>query len=178
MAGISTGERIPGEVVQAIISEAALGRTISRIARSVGVKWETAKAILERESDSVVARKEALQPIFLRIAQRGALRIEREIDSPKTTFTAAVIAAGVAVDKAIALSPPPVDVTSQHLHLHLQPQDIAGTFNNMLANLQQRTRSLRDAQSADPVASVPVSTSDAAAPEKPPRPVPKKRRAS
>jgi hypothetical protein len=152
MAGISTGERIPGEKVQDIILRAALGGSINRISRDAGVHYRTAKTLVERESRSIAERKLALQPIFARIAERGALRLERDIDS--APFTAAVIATGVAVDKLIALTPTDAPA-SQHLHLHLAPQDIAGTFNSFLHNLQAKAHTLPDTPSDSHVVDQP-----------------------
>lgn len=141
MAGIATGERIPGEKIQDIILRAALGATVNRIAKLAGVDRATAKVIIERESVPIQQRKQELQPIFARIAQRGAERIERDIDT--APFTGAVIATGVAVDKLIALTPSDAPA-SQHLHLHLNPQDIAGTFNSFLHSLQAKARQVDD----------------------------------
>lgn len=146
MAGIATGERIPGEKVQDIIRRAALGASINRVAREAGVNYRSAQALMLRESQAIAERKLALQPIFARIAERGALRLERDIDS--APFTAAVIATGVAVDKLIALTPADAP-TSQHLHLHLAPQDIAGTFNSFLHELQAKARLLPDKPNDD-----------------------------
>jgi hypothetical protein len=147
MAGISTGERISGEVVQAIIAAASLGNTMNRISRIAGADRASVKAIVQRESATIQQRKLDLQPIFARIAMRGALRLERDIDS--APFTGAVIATGVAVDKLIALTPSDAPA-SQHLHLHLAPQDIAGTFNSFLHNLQAKARTLPDSPNDDP----------------------------
>jgi hypothetical protein len=45
------------------------------------------------------------------------------------------------VDK-IAVLADPLTQTSQHLHLHLQSQDIAGTFNSLLHSLQEKAKAL------------------------------------
>lgn len=143
MAGIATGERLSGEVVQAIIAAASLGNTIRHCARLARCDHTVAKAVINRESATINQRKQDLQPIFARIAQRGAERIERDIDT--APFTGAVIATGVAVDKLIALTPSDAPA-SQHLHLHLNPQDIAGTFNSFLHSLQAKARQVDDSQ--------------------------------
>jgi len=135
--GISNGSRIPGETVQAIINHAAVGATINQIARKAGVQWHTAKAIIEREKQSIDDRKKQLQPIFARVAERGALRLEREIDN--APFAQAIIATGVAADKISSLAPPLLPESHQHLHLHaanLHHRDLAAEFNAWNSQLE------------------------------------------
>jgi hypothetical protein len=104
-----------------------------------GVTWRTAKAVVERESRQIAVRKQELLEQSLRIARRAANRIEDNIE--KLPVGQLIPAFGVAVDK-IAVLADPLTQTSQHLHLHLQSQDIAGTFNSLLHSLQEKAKAL------------------------------------
>ena len=50
---------------------------------------------------------------------------------------------GMAIDKVIALSSnDPLSDVQQHLHLHLQPNDVTSNFNNLLDRLEEKARAL------------------------------------
>jgi hypothetical protein len=71
------------------------------------------------------------------------------------------------VDKIAALSSD--NLPQQNLHLHLQPVDIAGTFNSLLHSLQEKARAIRDAEASSqspPPAPTDQST-DSEQPESP-----------
>jgi hypothetical protein len=132
--GRCTGERISCAKYRAIVDLAAQGRQIDRIAREAGVTWRTAKAVVERESRQIAERKQELLEQSLRIARRAANRIEDNID--KLPVGQLIPAYGVAVDKIAALSSDTLTQTQQHLHWHLQSNDIARQFNELLASMQ------------------------------------------
>jgi hypothetical protein len=137
--GKYTGERISGGKYRTIVDLAAQGRKIDRIAREAHVTWRTAKAVVERESRQIAVRKQELLEQSLRIARRAANRIEDNIE--KLPVGQLIPAYGVAMDKIAVLSSD--QLPQQNLHLHLQSQDIAGTFNSLLHSLQERARALR-----------------------------------
>ena len=59
------------------------------------------------------------------------------------TLRDAGITAGIATDKLLALSGDP-QVNQQHLHVHLEPVDIIGQFNEMLSRLQSNFLEAKD----------------------------------
>jgi hypothetical protein len=140
--GKYTGERISGAKYRAIVDLAAQGRQIDRIAREAGVTWRTAKAVVERESRQIAVRKQELLDQSLRIARRAANQIEAKIND-KARLSALVPVFGVAVDKVNLLSAAdPLSGVQQHLHLHLQPNDVTSNFNQLLARLEEKARAL------------------------------------
>jgi hypothetical protein len=139
--GKYTGERISGAKYRAIVDLAAQGRQIDRIAREAGVTWRTAKAVVERESRQIATRKQELLEQSIRIARRAANRIEDNIE--KLPVGQLIPAYGVAVDKIAVLADPLTQTSQEHLHLHLQSQDIAGTFNSFLHSLQAKAKQLQ-----------------------------------
>jgi hypothetical protein len=140
--GKYTGERISGAKYRAIVDLAAQGRQIDRIAREAGVTWRTAKAVVERESRQIAVRKQELLDQSLRIARRAANQIEAKIND-KARLSALVPVFGVAVDKVNLLSAAdPLSGVQQHLHLHLQPNDVTSNFNKLLHALEDKARAL------------------------------------
>ena len=142
--GKATGERIPGYKYQLIVEAAGREEPVARIARQVGVDRATATAIIQRESRTIQQRKQELLDQSLRIARRAANEIERKIND-KATLNQLVPVYGCSIDKIAALSSHD-PIPSHHLHLHLQAQDIAGTFNSFLHSLQAKARAIRDAE--------------------------------
>ena len=139
--GKYTGERIPGGKYRAIVDMAAQGRQIDRIAREAGVTWRTAKAVVERESRQIAVRKQELLDQSLRIARRAANQIEAKIND-KATLSQLVPVYGCAIDKVALLSAADPFAPSQHIHMHLQPVDVVGRFNRLLASLEEKARAL------------------------------------
>jgi hypothetical protein len=161
--GISTGERVPGELYQAVIDRASQGGTINQIAKLTALSWPTVKAIIKRESRSIEQRKQELLDQSLRIARRAANEIERKIND-KATLSQLVPVYGCATDKIAVLSPPPELATSQHLHYHLESRDIAGEFNSLLHSLEEKARALKASQ---PPPALTDQTPDTEQPESP-----------
>jgi hypothetical protein len=164
---------------QEIILALASGESKYLICRRLHAGEHTVDVIEQQSWQEVADRKAVLLAQAERNAMEAGHQIAEALAKRKFKTNALPVVYGICVDKICNLSPPPQDVTSQHLHLHLAPQDIAGTFNSMLANLQQRTRSLRDAQASDSAPlPAPVLSDSASAPAKQPRSVPKKARKS
>jgi hypothetical protein len=136
-----TGERIPGFKYQLIVDAAGREEPVARIARQVGVDRATATAIIQRESRTIQQRKQELLDQSLRIARRAANQIEAKIND-KATLSQLVPVYGCATDKVALLSAADPFSPSQHLHLHLQPNDVTSNFNKLLARLEEKARAL------------------------------------
>ena len=70
--------------------------------------------------------------IFGNVAEIAAERME-ELAGTASLRDAGTIA-GIATDKLLALGSDP-QANQQHLHVHLQPVDLIGQFNQMIAQL-------------------------------------------
>lgn len=133
--GSSTGER-SGEKVQLVIAGAANGLTINKIRRETGLHDSTIKAILAREAEAIGERKRALAPIFARIAEAGALRIEREL--PTMSVNLLLPCVGIVTDKLLAITATPdSQPETKHLHLHLNANQNAERWNDLVARISQ-----------------------------------------
>src|SRR4029450_3138273 len=140
--GKATGERIPGYKYQLIVEAAGREKPVARIARQSGVDRATATAIIQRESRTIQQRKQELLDQSLRIARRAANEIEAKIND-RASLSALVPVFGVAVDKVNLLSAAdPLSGVQQHLHLHLQPNDVTSNFNKLLDRLEAKARAL------------------------------------
>ena len=139
--GKATGERIPGYKYQLVVEAAGREEPVARIARQVGVDRATATAIIQRESRTIQQRKQELLEQSLRIARRAANQIEAKIND-KATLSQLVPVYGCATDKVALLSAADPFAPSQHIHMHLQPVDVAGRFNRLLASLEEKARAL------------------------------------
>ena len=146
--GKATGERIPGYKYQLVVEAAGREEPVPRIARQVGVDRATATAIIQRESRTIQQRKQELLEQSLRIARRAANQIEAKIND-KATLSQLVPVYGCAIDKVALLSAADPFAPSQHIHMHLQPNDVAGKFNAMLHALEEKARSLPPAATLD-----------------------------
>jgi hypothetical protein len=131
----STGERIDGRKYRAICQAAVNGATINAIAQQVGVKWETAKVIVERESKPIGERKRELADACMRIAQHATERIEDNLHEAPLQSLPTIV--GIMTDKVVALTSDPQ--IQQNLHIHLNAVDLIGSFNNMLSKIQNST---------------------------------------
>jgi hypothetical protein len=108
---------------------------VEHIARQQRVSTHTVRAIRARETVAIAERKQRLTSIFANVAEISAERMEEL--AGQASLRDAGITAGIATDKLLALSgDPSLTQTQQHLHLHLQSNDIARQFNALLADLQ------------------------------------------
>ena len=139
-----TGERIPPHKVEAIINALGIGEPIENIARHLHTSKQSVMAIRERESLEITRRKELIRASAARLAANGFDKLNREMDKGNINGALLVPVTGMATDKVIALSPPDPLSSSyqQNLHLHLQPVDVAGRFNRLLASLEDKVRAL------------------------------------
>jgi hypothetical protein len=107
------------------------GAKIEHIARQQRVSTHTVRAIRAREAVAIAERKQRLMLIFANVAELSAERMEEL--AGEASLRDAGITSGIATDKLLALSgDASLTQTQQHLHLHLQSNDIARQFNELL----------------------------------------------
>ena len=141
--GRYTGERIKPAKLQAIINALGSGQTIEHITRTLHCGTETVLGIRERESEDIEKRKQLIRASAARLAANGFDKLNREMDAGKINGALLVPVTGMAIDKVIALSSnDPLSGVQQHLHLHLQRNDVTSNFNNLLRSLEEKARAL------------------------------------
>jgi hypothetical protein len=107
---------------------------VLQIAKLHHVSEHTVRAIREREAVAIAERKQRLMSIFANVAEVSAERMEEL--AGQASLRDAGITAGIATDKLLALSgDSALTQTQQNLHLHLQSNDIARQFNELLDTL-------------------------------------------
>jgi hypothetical protein len=112
------------------------------IAKLHRVSEHTVRAIREREAVAIAERKQRLMSIFANVAELSAERMEEL--AGQASLRDAGITSGIATDKLLALSgDPSFTQTQQHLHWHLQSNDVARQFNELLASMQNSQRHLK-----------------------------------
>ena len=117
--------------------------TVMHIAKLHRVSEHTVRAIREREAVAIAERKQRLMSIFANVAEISAERMEEL--AGQASLRDAGITSGIATDKLLSLSgDPALTQTQQHLHLHLQSNDIARQFNDLLAAAQAPPAALTD----------------------------------
>ena len=143
--GRFTGERLfrerPRVYRKVVELLAEPGMSINQITKLCRVSEHTVRAVREREAVSIAERKQRLMSIFGNVAEIAAERMEEL--AGQATLRDAGITAGIATDKLLALSGDP-QVNQQHLHVHLQPVDIIGQFNEMVSRLQRNFLEAKD----------------------------------
>jgi hypothetical protein len=141
--GRYTGERIKPAKLQAIINALGSGQTIEHITRTLHCGTETVLGIRERESEDIEKRKQLIRASAARLAANGFDKLNREMDAGNINGALLVPVTGMAIDKVIALSSnDPLSGVQQHLHLHLQPNDVTSNFNKLLDRLEAKARAL------------------------------------
>jgi transposase-like protein len=116
------------------------GATVMHIARRHRVSEHTVRAIRQREAVAIAERKQRLMSIFGNVAEIAGERMEEL--AGQATLRDAGITAGIATDKLLALSSDPH--ANNYLHVHLQPVDLIGQFNEMLRKLQSSALKAKD----------------------------------
>src|SRR4029453_7191150 len=141
--GNYTGERIKPAKLQAIINALSIGEPIQSIAARLHSSTSTVIATRERESLDIERRKQLIRASAARLAANGFDKLNREMDAGNINGALLVPVTGMAIDKVIALSSnDPLSGVQQHLHLHLQPNHVTSTFNNLLRSLEEKVRAL------------------------------------
>ena len=110
------------------------GMSVNKITKLCRVSEHTVRAVRDREAVSIAERKQRLVSIFGNVAGIAAERMEELAGG--ATLRDAGITAGIATDKLLALSGDLSQANQQHLHLHLQPVDVIGQFNECSGNSQ------------------------------------------
>jgi len=83
---------------------------------------------------SIAERKQRLMSIFGNVAEIAAERMEEL--AGQASLRDAGTTAGIATDKLLALSSDPsFQANQQHLHLHLQPNNLFQQFNDLVHSL-------------------------------------------
>jgi hypothetical protein len=133
------------------------GMSINQITKLYRVSEHTVRAVRDREAVSIAERKQRLISIFGNVAEIAAERMEELAGT--ASLRDAGTTAGIATDKLLALSSDPFSQANNHLHVHLEPVDIMGQFNEMCAKLFSRkpleaqgtaTKSLPSKQDPEP----------------------------
>jgi hypothetical protein len=141
--GKYTGERIKPAKLQAIVNALSIGEPIQSIAARLHSSTSTVIATRERESLDIERRKQLIRASAARLAANGFDKLNREMDAGNINGALLVPVTGMAIDKVIALSSnDPLSGVQQHLHLHLQPNDVTSNFNNLLRSLEEKARAL------------------------------------
>ena len=158
-----TGERIPPPKLEALLNALGIGEPIENIARHLHTSKQSVMAIRERESLEITRRKELIRASAARLAANGFDKLNREMDKGNINGALLVPVVGMATDKVALLSAADPFSPSQHIHMHLQPNDVVGKFNAMLHALEEKARALPDPQSLpnaseDPPLEPPLST--------------------
>jgi hypothetical protein len=126
--GKYTGERIKPAKLQAIVNALSIGEPIQSIAARLHSSTSTVIATRERESLDIERRKQLIRASAARLAANGFDKLNREMDAGNINGALLVPVTGMAIDKVIALSSnDPLSGVQQHLHLHLQPNDVTST---------------------------------------------------
>ena len=140
--GKYTGERIKPAKLQAIVNALSIGEPIQSIAARLHSSTSTVIATRERESLDIERRKQLIRASAARLAANGFDKLNREMDAGNINGALLVPVTGMATDKVIALSPPDQFSSSyqERLAIYLQPVDIAGQFNRMLRELEEKVK--------------------------------------
>jgi hypothetical protein len=160
--GVSTGAIVQGHERQEAITLLAQGFSITFIAQRLKRAKRTIEVIRDIEWSEILRRK----PLLAAQAERNALlageQIAEALAAHKFPINSLPVVYGVSIDKVIALRDP-MGGSQQHLHLHLQPNDVVGRFNSLLASLEEKAKLLP----AAPAAPTSVTDLSAAPPESP-----------
>src|SRR5437762_9640759 len=135
--GRFTGERLLRErprVYRTVVELLAEpGMSINQITKLCRVSEHTVRAVREREAVSIAERKQRLMSIFGNVAEMAAERMEEL--AGQASLRDAGTTAGIATDKLLAPSSDPQNQANQHLHVHLQPVNLIGQWNEMISKL-------------------------------------------
>jgi hypothetical protein len=169
--GRFTGERLLRErprVYRKVVELLAEpGMSINQITKLCQVSEHTVRALREREAISIAERKQRLMSIFANVAEMAAERMEEL--AGQATLRDAGITAGIATDKLLALGSDPFSqANQQYLHVHLQPVDLIGQWNEMISKLSSSALKAKDTAAKalpsgqDPEARQPTPTTQPA----------------
>ena len=145
--GVATGAIVQGDERQQVINLFAQGFSAYYISQRLHRDHVTISAVRDSEFAEIQRRK----PILAAQAERNALlageQIAEALEQRKFPVGSLPVVYGVSIDKVLALRDP-MGGAQQHLHLHLEPNDVVGKFNALLASLEEKARLLPDANDA------------------------------
>ena len=132
--GRFTGERLLRErprVYRKVVELLAEpGMSINQITKLCRVSEHTVRAVRDREAISIAERKQRLMSIFGNVAEIAAERME---ELAGTAIFATPESQPVSPQtNCWRLAAIPSSQLNNHLHVHLQPVDLIGQFNEML----------------------------------------------
>jgi hypothetical protein len=137
LPGRFTGERLlrerPRVYRKAVELLAKPDMSINQITKLCRVSEHTVRALRDPEAISIAERKQRLTSIFANVAEIAAEPMEEL--AGQASLRDAGTTAGIVTDKLLALNSDPQNQANQHLHVHLQPVDLIGPFNQMIAKL-------------------------------------------
>jgi hypothetical protein len=141
-AGVHTGKSVTEPLRSQIIIALASGESLAAIAKRSRLGYTTVLAVRNAEWRRVEERK----PILAAMAERNALLAADQIGDAlakrKYPIGSLPVVYGVSVDKALALRADPASSVQQHLHLHLQANNVTDQFNSLLARLEDKAQVL------------------------------------
>jgi hypothetical protein len=156
-----TAKRCRFGIRQRIVNSLANGDSKRAIARALRVSNNTVTAIAEQEWQQVAARKARLAAQWEQVATKAIAQLNDYLDACTLTPNALVPIAGVATDKLLALRAD--SQIQQNLHLHLQSNDIAKQWNDLMHSLQHAPTTVPTDAAADrdgPPAALTDETTD------------------
>lgn len=147
-AGVHNGALLKGARRDRVIEAIAQGESDFSIAKRMHISPQSLRAVRLSEWCKVESRKAVLAAQAENIAAAAAERLQGELLSRRHIPASALVPIwGVAIDKVAALRSDPAANVSNHLHVHLQSNDIARQFNELLNAM---TKPADDAAVASP----------------------------
>jgi hypothetical protein len=141
-AGVSNGNGVKEPLRTTAVEAIARGCSLSQIEAATGLARPTIVALKSAEFDRIEHRKAILCAQAAQIATAAADQLQDALEQRKLAVGSLPTVFGIAVDKVAVLSPDPAASVQQHLHLHLQPNNVTDNFNSLLARLEDKARAL------------------------------------
>jgi hypothetical protein len=137
-AGVSNGNGIKEPRRTQAVELIARGCSLSQIEAQLGLSPGTVIALKSAEFDRIEARKSILCAQAAQIATAAADQLQDALHKRKVPVGSLPTVFGIAVDKVNVLSADPTANIQQHLHLHLQANNVTDQFNQLLARLEEK----------------------------------------
>lgn len=120
------------------------GTSINQITKLCRVSEHTVRALRDREAISIAERKQRLMSIFGNVAEIAAERMEELAGQASLRGRRNHSWHCQAVCLLALSSDPFSQANQQHLHVHLQPVDLVGQFNEMISKLPSSALEAKD----------------------------------
>lgn len=141
-AGVSNGNGIKEPRRTQVVEAIARGQSIRQIAAAHHISPETIIALKSAEFERVETRKSILCAQATQIATAAADQLQDALHQRKVPVGSLPTVFGIAVDKVSVLSADPIANIQQHLHLHLNQNNVTDNFNSLLQRLEDKARLL------------------------------------